>query len=78
MVKGLSSIIYPNQLCEGCSVGKQFRKSFLNESTSRASQPLQEIHVDVYGSIKPCFLVKNLYFLFFLLMITVKKLGYTY
>jgi hypothetical protein len=66
MLKGLSSIIYPNQLCEECLVGKKFRKSFLNESTSRASQPLQKIHVDVCGSIKPCFWVKNLYFLFFI------------
>jgi hypothetical protein len=40
MLKGLLSIIHPNQLCEGCLMGKQFRKSFSKESTSRANQPL--------------------------------------
>jgi hypothetical protein len=40
MLKGLSFIIHSNQLCEGCLVGKQFRKRFPNESISRASQPL--------------------------------------
>jgi 5'-3' exoribonuclease 2 len=46
-------------------VGKQFRKSFLKESTSRVSQPLQEIHVDVCGPIKPCLFGRNLFFFFF-------------
>jgi hypothetical protein len=40
MLKGLLSIIHPNQLCEGCLMGNQFRKSFSKESTSRANQPL--------------------------------------
>jgi len=40
MLKGLSFIIHSNQLCEGCLVGKQFRKRFPKESISRASQPL--------------------------------------
>jgi len=66
MLKGLPSIIHPNQLCEGCLVGKQFHKSFSNESTSRANQPLQEIHVNVYGPIKPCSFGKNSYFLLFI------------
>jgi hypothetical protein len=66
MLKGLPSIIHPNQMCEGCLVIKQFRKSFLKKSTSRASQPLQEIHVDVCGLIKPCLLGKNLYFLIYI------------
>ena len=66
MLKGLPSIIHPNQLCEECLVGKQFHKSFSKESTPRASQPLQEIHVDVCGPIKPCLFGKNLYFLFFI------------
>ena len=66
MLKGLPSIIYLNQPCERCLLGKQFCKSFLNESILRASQNLQEIHVNVCGSIKPCLLDKNLYFLFFI------------
>jgi hypothetical protein len=40
MLKGLLSIIHPNQLCEGCLMGKQFHKTFSKESTSRANQPL--------------------------------------
>ena len=54
MLKGLPSIIHPNQLCERCLVGKQFYKIFLNESTLRENQPLQEIHADVCSPIKPC------------------------
>jgi hypothetical protein len=37
MLKGLSSIEHPNQLCEEYLAGKQFCKSFPKESTSRAS-----------------------------------------
>ena len=66
MLKGLPSIKCLNQLCEGCLVGKQFCKSFLKESISRANQALQEIHIDVYGPIKPCSFGKNLYFLLFI------------
>jgi hypothetical protein len=66
MLKGLSSIIHPNQLCEGCLIGKQFHKIFLKESTSRVSQHFQEIHVDVFGPIKPCLFGKNLYFILFI------------
>ena len=40
MLKGLASIIYPNWLCEGCLMGMQFCKSFLEKSTSRAIQPI--------------------------------------
>jgi hypothetical protein len=56
-------------------VGKQFHKSFSKESTSRASQPLQEIHVDVYGPIKPYLFGKNMYFLFFIDDYNKKNLG---
>jgi transposase InsO family protein len=64
MLKGLPSIIHSNQLCEGCLVGKQFHKNFPKKSTLRANQPLQEIHVDVCETIKPCLFGKKLYFLF--------------
>jgi len=46
-------------------MGKQFNKSFLKESTSRASQPLQEIHADVYGPIQPCLYGKKIIFFIF-------------
>jgi ribosomal protein L31 len=74
MLNGLQSIIHPNQLCEECLVENQFCKSFLKESTSKVSQPQQEIHVDVCGPIKPCLFGKYMYFLFLLI---IEKLGYT-
>jgi len=40
--------------------------SFSKKFTSRASQSLQEIRVDVRGPIKPCLFGKHLYFLFFI------------
>ncbi|KAE8693794.1 Brefeldin A-inhibited guanine nucleotide-exchange protein 4 [Hibiscus syriacus] len=52
MVKGLPYINHLDQLCEGCLVGTQFRKSFPNESETRAKKPLELIHTDVYGPIK--------------------------
>ena len=73
MLKGLSSIIHLNQLCEGCLVGKQLRKSFPEESTSKASQPLQKIHTYICGPIKPySFDKKRIYSIYFLFMISIK------
>ncbi|GKV01270.1 hypothetical protein SLEP1_g13835 [Rubroshorea leprosula] len=53
MVNGLPKINHPNQLCEGCFFGKQARKSFPKEATFRATKPLQLVHADVFGPIKP-------------------------
>ncbi|KAK9100717.1 hypothetical protein Scep_024147 [Stephania cephalantha] len=66
MVKGLPRINHPDQLCEGCLVGKQFRKSFPKESESRAKKPLELIHTDVCGPIKPSSLGNINYFLLFI------------
>ena len=66
MVRGLPSINQPDQLCEGCLLGKQFRKSFPKESNSRAQKPLELIHTDVCGPIKPTSLGKSNYFLLFI------------
>jgi hypothetical protein len=78
ILKGLSSITHPNQLREGCLVGKQFPKSFLKKSTSRASQHLQKIHANVCGYIQSCSFYKNLYFFYFLLMIIVEQHEYVF
>ena len=40
MVKGLPCINHPNQVCEGCLLGKQFKMSFPKESEIRARKPL--------------------------------------
>jgi hypothetical protein len=69
ILKGLPSIIHQNHLCEGYLVDNQFRKSFSKDSTSRVSQSLQEIYVDVCGPIKPCSFGKNMCFPFLLMII---------
>ena len=66
MVKGLPTINHPEQVCEGCLVGKQFKKSFPKESSSRARRPLELIHTDVCGPIKPGSLGNSNYFLLFI------------
>ena len=66
MVKGIPSIDHPNQLCEGCLLGKQSRRSFPKENVSRASEPLQLVHLDVCRPINPPSLGKNHYFLTFI------------
>ncbi|GAU34810.1 hypothetical protein TSUD_394360 [Trifolium subterraneum] len=65
MVRGLPYINHPNQVCEGCLLGKQFKMSFPNESSSRAQKSLKLIHTDVCGPIKPRSLGKSNYFLLF-------------
>ncbi|KAE8699231.1 BTB/POZ and MATH domain-containing protein 4-like [Hibiscus syriacus] len=59
MVKGLPRINHSDQLCEWCLVVKQFRKSFPKESETRAKKPLELIHTDVCGPIKPNSLVQE-------------------
>nr|GEX83448.1 retrovirus-related Pol polyprotein from transposon TNT 1-94 [Tanacetum cinerariifolium] len=66
MVKGLDQINHPNQVCEGCLLGKHARSSFLKEPTSRAKEPLQLIHMDLCGPVTPPSHGKNLYFMLFI------------
>ncbi|GKV53225.1 hypothetical protein SLEP1_g59761, partial [Rubroshorea leprosula] len=51
MVKGLPSVNQPDQLCEGCLLGKQSRKSFPKQSQSRAMRPLQLVHTDNFKAL---------------------------
>ena len=66
IVRGLPSISHLDQVCEGCLLGKQFKKNFPKESRSRAQKPLELIHTDVCGPIKPSSLGKSNYFLLFI------------
>ncbi|KAL4352077.1 hypothetical protein GQ457_06G007290 [Hibiscus cannabinus] len=66
MVNGIPTISHPNQLCEACLLGKHARSSFPKESTSRAAEPLQLVHTDVCGPIKPPSFGKSRYFLLFI------------
>ncbi|GJS64118.1 retrovirus-related pol polyprotein from transposon TNT 1-94 [Tanacetum coccineum] len=58
-VKGKGKILirdqndHPNQVCEGCLLGKHARSLFPKEATSRAKEPLQLIHTDLCGPITP-------------------------
>ncbi|KAL0544538.1 hypothetical protein IC582_019655 [Cucumis melo] len=66
MVKGLPYVKHPDQLCEGYLHGKQSRKSFPQESSSRAKRPVELVHTDLCGLIKPSSFGKNNYFLLFI------------
>lgn len=66
MVRGLPIIKHPDQLSEGFLLKKQFRSPFPKESNSRAQKPLQLIHTDVCGPIKPSSFGKNKYFILFI------------
>ena len=66
MVKEMSSINHPNQLCEACLLDKHSRRSFPKEATTRATKPLQLVHTDVCGPINPSSFGKNKYFLLFI------------
>lgn len=65
MVRGLPLIDHPEQLCEGCLLGKHSREDFPKESANKATKPLEFVHTDVYGPIKPASLGQNSYFLIF-------------
>lgn len=65
MVHGLPSFNHPDQLCEGCQVGKQSRKPFPKESILRAMEPLQLVHTDICDPIKPASFGKNQVFFAF-------------
>jgi len=49
MVTGIPYIPKYNEVCSQCQVGKQTREGFLQHSTSRASEPLQLLHIDLCG-----------------------------
>ncbi|XP_048131650.1 uncharacterized protein LOC125314188 [Rhodamnia argentea] len=44
MVYGLPHIDHPDQLCEGCVIGKHSRTSFPKESTYRGKKPLESTY----------------------------------
>lgn len=62
MVHGLPSVSCVDNVCEGCIYGKQHRKSFPVGKAWRAKEPLELIHVDVYGPMNTLSLNKTKYF----------------
>lgn len=53
MAEGLPRIIHPKELCSGCMMSKQNRKSFPMQSSFRAKKPLELVHGDLCGPISP-------------------------
>ncbi|XP_058198441.1 uncharacterized protein LOC131313960 [Rhododendron vialii] len=66
MVKGLPHIQRPNEVCESCILGKQHRNNFGKQVDWRASMPLELVHTDVCGPLKPISNGQNRYFLTFI------------
>ncbi|KAD5508650.1 hypothetical protein E3N88_16353 [Mikania micrantha] len=62
LVAGMPAIKHPKQVCEGCMVAKQTRLPFPQETTWRASKPLELIHADLCGPITPSIMGGNKFF----------------
>jgi hypothetical protein len=66
MVYRLSIIDSFDMFCERCVIGKHPRSSFPKVTEYRAKNPLELVHTDIYGSIKPSSIGENLYFITFI------------
>jgi len=53
MVKGMPHIDHPDEVCESCFLSKHHRSSFAKEVNWKAKRPLELVHTDVCGPIKP-------------------------
>nr|GEU80065.1 putative ribonuclease H-like domain-containing protein [Tanacetum cinerariifolium] len=50
LVRGLPSKVFENNhTCDACKTGKQYRASCKTKPISSASQPLQRLHMDLFG-----------------------------
>lgn len=53
MVEGMPLVDWVDQVCDGCTLGKQHRKPFPQASSYRADQGLELVHADLCGQINP-------------------------
>jgi hypothetical protein len=53
MVKGMPHIDHPDEFCESCVLSKHHKSSFAKEVNWKANKPLELVHTDVCGPIKP-------------------------
>jgi hypothetical protein len=65
MVSGLPKIQVPNEICDGCLVGKQSRNVFNKELPMRSSNVLDIVYSDVCGPFDEKSLGGNRYFITF-------------
>jgi hypothetical protein len=66
MVWGLPSIDSHDKFYEGCVIGKHSRNSFPKMTECRAKKPLELVHTDICGPIKPNSVGENQYFITFI------------
>ena len=52
-MQGLPAIKGVNKLCNGCLIGKQRRTPFSSQAFYRTDEPLELVHGDIRGPIKP-------------------------
>lgn len=62
MVYGLPNVSQPKEVCKGCLVSKQTRKSFPQKANYTAEKALQLVHGDLCGPIEPTTPCGNKYF----------------
>lgn len=53
MVEGMPVVDHVEQVCDGCTLGKQHRAPFPQSSSFRASSGLELVHADLCGQINP-------------------------
>lgn len=62
MATGFPMIVQPKELCTGCLMSKQMRKTFPAQSSYRAKQVLELVYGDLCGPISPETSSGNRYF----------------
>uniref|UniRef100_A0ACD5ZTS1 Uncharacterized protein n=1 Tax=Avena sativa TaxID=4498 RepID=A0ACD5ZTS1_AVESA len=63
MVRGMPEIDHIDEICDGCTIGKQHRLAFPRASKHRSERALELVHTDLCGPIKPTTAGGNQYFL---------------
>jgi transposase InsO family protein len=63
MVRGMPHLDHIDEICDGCTIGKQHRLAFPSATKYRSERPLDLIHTDLCGPIKPATGGGNQYFL---------------
>jgi hypothetical protein len=63
MVRGMPHLDHIDEICDGCTIGKQHRLAFPSATKYRSERPLDLVHTDLCGPIKPATRGGNQYFL---------------
>jgi hypothetical protein len=66
MVHGLPIIDSLDKFYEGCVIGKHPMSSFPKVAEYQANKPLELVHTNIYGPIKPSSIGENRYFITFI------------